>query len=71
MTWEQVTLGPSGTSRQLWELAVQKYYEATLLDEEQLDSLRRQFTSGSSMTAQLPAGERISLATTRLTMQGR
>ncbi|WP_067540311.1 hypothetical protein [Nocardia crassostreae] len=63
--WEQVTLGLSGNPEQIWQLVIQKYYETTLLDNEQLNALHDQFIASAS-ARQLPTGHRISIATTRL-----
>lgn len=69
VTWKQLTLERSGTPEEVWESAVERYYEATLLDNAQLAQLREQFlarAAESSEAGLLTTGARISIATTRL-----
>ncbi|MEU2255783.1 class I SAM-dependent methyltransferase [Nocardia xishanensis] len=69
ITWEEITLGGSGTPEEVWQTAVEKYYDTMTLAAAEIAALRREFleharalTEGESITR----GERLAVATTRL-----
>ncbi|MFI6048387.1 class I SAM-dependent methyltransferase [Nocardia sp. NPDC051321] len=67
--WESFTVGPAGTAEQVWESAVQQYYEAQLLDPTDLHQLRDEFVAAArnrSDATCIPVGARIHLAVTYL-----
>lgn len=69
VTWEQITLEMSGTPEQVWESAVQNYYDVAMLDGDQLAQLHEKFIAEAlalSEYGQLTGGARISVAMTQL-----
>ncbi|WP_431968120.1 class I SAM-dependent methyltransferase [Nocardia sp. bgisy134] len=69
ITWEEITLGGSGTPEQVWDNAIEKYYDTTTLAAEEIAALRREFLARAAALTEdglLTRGERSAVATTRL-----
>ncbi|MFD4356773.1 class I SAM-dependent methyltransferase [Nocardia sp. NPDC058518] len=69
INWTEVRPGADATPDQIWQSAVDSYYDVTLVDAQQLRRLRDEFLSQASQLASdglLAYGARMAIATTRL-----
>ncbi|MEU8898191.1 class I SAM-dependent methyltransferase [Nocardia sp. NPDC048505] len=65
--WEQFTLGAPGPPEEIWQSAVEKYCDTSLLETGELTTLRHKFIAQAPRLAQagkLAPGERLTIATT-------
>ncbi|MGY0501713.1 class I SAM-dependent methyltransferase [Nocardia sp. FBN12] len=69
VSWTEVSPGTNATPAQMWQSAVDSYYEVTFVDTRQLQNLREEFLRQASQLAEegpLPYGARMAIATTQL-----
>ncbi|WP_280250000.1 class I SAM-dependent methyltransferase [Nocardia abscessus] len=68
IAWTEIAPAVHATPEQIWESALEKYYDVLTLDAGQLRGLREEFVTRASALAagqQLVRGDRMSLATSR------
>lgn len=69
ISWSEIMLGADATPEQLWQSALESFYDVILVDTQQLQRLQYKFLSQASRLAEdglLAYGARMAIATTRL-----
>ncbi|WP_344886004.1 class I SAM-dependent methyltransferase [Allokutzneria multivorans] len=67
VSWDSIVLDQGGTPEKVWETNMSVFYDVTVLDEDQLAELRREFLDAARslvLDGRLACGMRINFATT-------